>query len=111
MLLLQVALYIAGICPAPSMKRLLTECISVSDWHTLGIQLGLTTSRLNDIHTTYHVHGVKRLKTEMFDAWLKSSPNASWADLITALRNMDENRVAKNIEEKFYLPITGTHPS
>ena len=50
---------------------------------------------------TYHAHGVDRLKTEMCDVWLKSSPNASWTDLITALRAMDEDRVASDIEAEW----------
>ena len=79
------------------MKHLVTACKRVTDWHTLGIQLDLTTSQLENIHVTYHVRGVDRLKTAMFDAWLKSSPSASWADLITALKNMDEHTVASNI--------------
>ena len=47
---------------------------------------------------TYHAHGVDRLKTEMFDVWLKSSSNASWTNLIIALRAMDEETVASDIE-------------
>ena len=110
-LLLQVALHIAGIPRAPSTKHLLIECESVNDWNMLGTQLDLTPSQLNNIHVTYHAYGVDRQKQEMFKVWLKSSPNASWTDLITALRNMDENRVANEIEKKVYSPIPGTHPS
>ena len=91
------------------MKHLLTACKSVSDWHTLGTQLDLDKSQLDNIGITYHAHGVDRLKTEMFDAWLKNSPNASWADLITALRAMKENRVANEIENTVYSPIPGTY--
>ena len=80
------------------MKHLVTACKRVSDWHTLGIQLDLTTSQLNNIRVTYYAHGVDRLKTEMFDVWLKSFSNASWTNLITALRAMDEGRVASDIE-------------
>ena len=54
-------------------------------------------SQLSGIHVTYHVYGVGRLKSEMFNVWLKSSPNASWADLITALETMNEHRVAGDI--------------
>ena len=81
-----------------SVRHLLTACRSVSDWHSLGVHLDLTMSQLDDIHVTYHAHGVERLKTEMFSVWLKSSPHASWTDLITALRAMDENTVASQIQ-------------
>ena len=84
-----------------TVKHLVTACKNVTDWHTLGIQLDLTTSQLNSIHVTYHVHGVDRLKTEMFDVWLQSSPNASWADLITALEAMGINSVAGDIRAAY----------
>ena len=84
--------------PDLSVKHLLTACKSVTDWYTLGIHLDLTTSQLDDIQVTYHAHGVNRLKTEMFIVWLKSSPDASWTDLITALRAVDENTIASEIQ-------------
>ena len=80
------------------MKHIVTACKRVSDWYALGIQLDLTTSQLNNIHLTYHAYGVDRLKTEMFNFWLNSSPDASWTNLITALRAMGEGRVAGDIE-------------
>ena len=80
------------------MKHLLTACKSVTDWYTLGIHLDLTPSQLNDIQVTYHAHGVNRLKTEMFIVWLKSSPDVSWSNLISALRFMDENTIASEIQ-------------
>ena len=80
------------------MKHLVTACKRVSDWHTLGLQLDLTMEQLDDLHITYHVYRTDRLKAEMFDVWLKGSPNASWTDLITALRAMDEETVASDIE-------------
>ena len=80
-----------------TVKHLVTACKRVSDWHTLGIQLDLTPCQLNNIHLTCHAHGVDRLKTEMFDVWLKSSPSASWTDLVTALRAMGLDSVASNV--------------
>ena len=83
------------------MKHLVTACKSVTDWHTLGIQLDLTTTQLNSIHVTYYALGVDRLKTEMFDVWLKSSPDASWMDVITALEDMGMDRVASNVRAAY----------
>ena len=84
--------------------RLLVEAVTdVTDWHTLGLKLNLTKSKLDGINVTYHVHGVERLKTEKFDAWLKSSPSASWSDLISALESMNEHRVVSNIAARYGL--------
>ena len=58
-------------------------------------------AQLENIHVTCAgkgIHTIDNLKTFIFDAWLKSSPNATWADLITALRAMSEHTVASAIE-------------
>ena len=80
-----------------SVNLLVEEVSDVTDWHTLGLKLGLTMGQLSGIHVTYHLYGVGRLKAEIFNLWLKISPNASWGDLITALNTMDEHRVAREI--------------
>ena len=80
-----------------TVKHLVKACKSVTDWHTLGLQLDLTMDQLDDLHITYHGHRADRLKAEMFNVWLKSSPSASWADLITALEDMGEDTVASDI--------------
>ena len=84
-----------------TVKHLVTACKRVSDWHTLGIQLDLTMEQLDDLHTTYHGYRTDRLKAEMFNVWLKRFSNASWTDLITALRAMGEERVASDIEAEY----------
>ena len=77
--------------------NLLLEAVSnVTDWHGLGRRLGLTMSQLRGIELTHRVDGLERMMAEMFDVWLKSSPNASWADLVTALRSMGEHRVCSS---------------
>ena len=81
---------------------MLVEAVTdVTDWHTLGLKLNVAKSKLDGINVTYHVLGVERLKTEMFDAWLKSSPSASWSDLISALKSMNEHRVASDIAARY----------
>ena len=72
--------------------------ITVSDWHSLGLEINLTTSQLRDIEVTYHKEGLKRIKAEMFSAWLNTSSSASWADLIKALMAINEDKVAIKIE-------------
>ena len=81
-----------------TVKELMVAVSNVSDWHALGIQLDLTMSQLKDIDITCHKEGLKRIKAEMFDAWLKSSSSASWNDLIKALKAIGEDKVASQIE-------------
>ena len=87
--------------------RLLVEVVTdVIDWHTLGLKLNLTMSQLEDIRVTYHVYGLGVLKARVFDAWLKSSPSASWSDLISALKSMNEHRVASDIAARYSTGLT-----
>ena len=76
--------------------------MNVTDWHTLGLNLDLTNTQLENIRATYHSRGLGILKTEMLGAWLKSSPSASWSDLISALKSMKaEHRVASDIAARY----------
>ena len=84
--------------PLLTVKELMAAVSNVSDWHALGIQLDLKMSQLRDIDVTYHKEGLKRIKAEMFSAWLKSSSSASWNDLIKALKAIGEDIVASQIE-------------
>ena len=92
---------------APLSVNLLVEAVTdVTDWHTLGLKLNLTMSQLEDIRVTYHVYGLGVLKARVFDAWLKSSPSASWSDLISALKSMNEHRVASDIAARYSAGLT-----
>ena len=84
--------------PPLTVKNLLQLTINVSSWHQLGLELNLTMSQLRDTEITHHIEGLTRMKAEMFNKWLTSSPSASWADLITALRAIGEATVASEIE-------------
>ena len=88
--------------------RLLVEAVTdVTDWYTLGLKLNLTMSQLEDIRVTYHVYnGLGALKARVFDAWLKCSPSASWSDLISALKSMNEHRVASDIAAGYSAGLT-----
>ena len=54
--------------------------------------------QLKNIRKKYYRLGEERMKTIMFEVWLKSSPGASWADLIDALNKMGEDSVSSMVE-------------
>ena len=83
------------------MKLLVDAIKSVSGWHNLGVHLDITMSKLQEINRIYHLYGEERIKAEMFDVWLKSCPDASWHKLVTALNEIDEKRVAKEVESRY----------
>ena len=63
----------------------------VPDWYTLGIQLDVPDSKLDQIEQDYTT--VRRRRTEMIKWWLKNSCSASWEQLATALEKMREHGV------------------
>ena len=89
---------------SPLTVNQLVEAVStVTDWHKLGLRLGIAIYNLRKIQDSYQ--GVDRRMAEMFDFWLETSPNATWGDLITALKAMGKHRVARDIEA-VYSPTT-----
>ena len=81
----------------PTVQQLLSAVNSVTDWHQLGLHLGLEMSTLREVYQSFHVEGVPRMKSEMFDRWLRSTPGASWEDLVTALEEMGEKVVTGEV--------------
>ena len=94
--------------PPLTVKQLMAAVSDVSDWHALGIHLDLKMSQLMDIDRTYHKEGLKRIKAEMLSVWLNTSSSASWADLIKALKSIDEDTVASKIEASWSIKSPDT---
>ena len=76
----------------------------VTEWYTLGIHLKMKVSTLDRIRDDFR--DGRHAKEEMLKFWLEQDPRstvpgsaATWETLVKALRAMDENRVAKTIEE------------
>ena len=83
----------------PKVGDLSSELRTVTDWHKLGIHLGLQTYELMQIERDHH--GNERQKREMLDLWLRRKPDAGWRDVVSALEEMEENRVAESIRQNY----------
>ena len=44
--------------------------------------------------------GVNRQKMALWTKWTKVYPSGSWGDVVAALKRMEENKLAEEIEEK-----------
>ena len=89
------------------MVLLVVAVSNVNDWYDLGLHLCLEVAKLKEIEVKYHVYGAVRMKTEMFDLWLKSCPNASWHKLVSALNAIGEKRVAAEVESNYCKQLPG----
>ena len=87
-----------------SVRILSCELQSVSNWYQLGVKLGLKLYQLK--HIEEKTTDIERRKIEMYDLWLRTTPEASWSHIVTALREMEEVTTAERIQQNY--GVTGT---
>ena len=82
---------------APNLKDLMH--LQVSDWNRLGLALKLNSYDLNIIEQDNR--GDTRKQTlKMFEHWLKTQPDASYEQLIKALREVGDETVVNSLSIK-----------
>ena len=84
------------VCPSDSshLADLLGIVSSVAQWRELGIYLGISYARLDEIRADEH--GVRSQRMAMLHEWLKGG-KATRQALTIALRKMEENRLADQL--------------
>ena len=82
---------------------LCNELTGISDWFTLGLNLGVSYRLLKEVRSNYSVEGCGACRRETLALWLQRAPNASWRDVVGALRKMEEDSLAGRIEQKYIL--------
>ena len=83
-----------------TVKNLFSELTTITNWYQLGVYLNLQTHELDKIQQDHAYHGNDRQRLEMLRLWLRRTPNATWDDVVSALQQMGEDRVAENIRQK-----------
>ena len=88
----------------PSLKDLNKHVIPLvaTRWYDLGLELLETKHEreLDTIEKDSKVEGAKTCCRKMFSKWLETqSDNASWDQLIQAVKNIELNNVASDIEQ------------
>ena len=86
----------------PTLKDLAIIPIEDSQWHTLGIELGLQKDVLNSLEESYS--NPTRRKREMFKKWLEGEPHPSWSPLLTALEGMGATEISDRVRTEYNLP-------
>ena len=86
--------------------NLFNALMEVSDWHKLGVVLGISPPELRKIEQDYQ--GSDRRKTEILDLWLRNTPSATWSTVVSALQQMKEHTVAERIQQKYLQGSTST---
>ena len=76
-----------------------------TEWHDLGLQLGLPEYILKQIESNPDIEGHIRM---MLSKWLDYDTKASWEKLASALNTMGKNSIAAKIRSKFMKAATTT---
>ena len=78
----------------------------VEDWFTFGLHLGVDVHVLNRLNRSYLTHLDYRNSTrEMLTAWTeKYDREATWEKIVAALRKIDKNALARQVEEQYIQP-------
>ena len=86
-----------------NVKNLSSELTTVTNWYRLGINLNLRSHELDKIQQSYVNPENDRQMLQMLGLWLRRTPNSTWEDVVSALEQMGENRVAENIRQKYHI--------
>ena len=89
----------------PSIKQLiqvmrLKDIDIATQWRDLGLELVISNKILRVIEANYP-NDVDTCCRVMFERWLEKRPDASWNQLITALKNIRMNFAAESISKLF----------
>ena len=77
----------------------MVELKTVTDWELLGVYLDLPPAILDKVKQESDRVEIRKYK--VLTEWLKSTPEASWENIVSVLKMMDENCVAESIEKKY----------
>ena len=75
----------------------------VDDWKIFGVSLGVPVRKLDGIELADPRRGVENWKLKMFQFWLQYKPDASWNDVIRALKANEYNDLAATLSRNYLL--------
>ena len=78
----------------------LEETAEVTDWYMLGLYMGVPKKDLAQIEKQSSSQGSARCRAELFDVWMKRTPNASWELIAAALVKLGETVLAEKIRSR-----------
>ena len=82
-------------------RDVLTATLDETDWFMLGVQLNVDHAKLERIQMNYPGRA-QECQYHMLHTWIDTG-NASWIELVTALRSplINNKKLAQEIEEKY----------
>ena len=82
-----------------TLPSFLEETANVSDWYMLGVYMNIPSKDLSHIEKQFSSQGSARCRAELFDVWMKRTPNASWELIAAALEKLGETVLAGKVRK------------
>ena len=89
----------------PPIDQFTEVLVLESRWYTLGMFLGVPTYVLDEISRNYTSEGVMRCLIELYKRIVDRGNEFSWDQVAKALRKMNNNRLANQIQSNFVKPL------
>lgn len=86
----------------PEIRSLSLLLASVYNWENLGVKLGITMQKLQEIKQQYH-DDLEMCKNRLYDMWLRQTTEPSWREIVDALEQIEENNLADKIRRRVFL--------
>ena len=81
------------------LSNFLEQTAEATDWYLLGAFMNLPPKDLTLIEKQFSSGGPTRCKAELFNVWMKRTPNASWELIAAALEKLGETALAEKIHK------------
>ena len=104
-IMLAVYVYTSGKESRPTMKQLqevmrIKDIDIITQWRDLGLEL-VDSNKILKVIEADHRNDVTTCCRVMFEKWLEVKPDASWDQLVTALKNIKLNTAADAVSKLF----------
>ena len=97
--------------PELCLSNFLEHTAEATDWYLLGAFMKLPPKDLSLIEKQFSSGGPTRCKAELFNVWMKRTPNASWELIAAALEKSGETVLAENVRKLAHVSHTNVPSS
>ena len=85
----------------PTLRDLTGALKEVADWETLGVRLGVSASKSDEIARNRSYRDPHLCKKDLLNHWLENDADPTWEKVAIALEEMDMRNAARKIRTAY----------
>ncbi len=95
-----------GVSPSPTIDQFAEVLLQEEGarWSDIGVFLGASVAEIREIRQNYATHGAATCLIELHECLAKKGKPLTWEAVATALRRLNNNRLADSIHSNYILP-------